>query len=49
MLYWSLKVAVPQTRGGRVVERGGWVGGILDAVCVCVCLLLWPCLYFLCR
>ncbi len=29
-LYWLLKVAVPQIRGGRIVERGGWVGGILE-------------------
>lgn len=29
VLYWLLKVAVPQIRGGRIVERGGWVGGIL--------------------
>jgi len=29
VLYWLLKVAVPQMRGGRVVERG-WVGGILE-------------------
>jgi hypothetical protein len=28
VLYWLLKVAVPQIRGGRMVERGGWVGGI---------------------
>jgi hypothetical protein len=29
VLYWLLKVAVPQIRGVRMVERGGWVGGIL--------------------
>jgi len=29
VLYWLLKVAVPQIRGGRMVERGGVVGGIL--------------------
>ena len=29
MLYCVLKVAVPQMRGGRRVERGGWVGGIV--------------------
>lgn len=28
VLYWLLKVAVPQIRGGRMVERGGVVGGI---------------------
>ena len=27
-LYWLLKVAVPQIRGGRIVESGGWIGGI---------------------
>lgn len=31
VLYWLLKVAVPQIRGERVVERGGWVGGIFFA------------------
>ena len=29
VLYWLLKVAVPQIRGWRMVLRGGWVGGIL--------------------
>ena len=29
VLYCVLKVAVPQIRGGRMVERRGWVGGIL--------------------
>jgi hypothetical protein len=28
-LYWLLKVAVPQIKGGMTEERGGWVGGIL--------------------
>jgi hypothetical protein len=45
VLYWLLKVAVPQTRGGRVVERGGCVGGILGGVFafweLCVLLLCW--------
>lgn len=26
VLYWSLKVAVPQMRGGRTVESGGREG-----------------------
>ena len=29
-LYWLLKVAVPQIRGGRTVESGGCVLGILE-------------------
>lgn len=29
MLYCVLKVAVPQMSGGRRVERGGCVGGIV--------------------
>jgi len=32
VLYWELKVAVPQIRGGRRAERGGWVGGIFDSM-----------------
>ena len=32
LLYWLLKVAVPQIRGGRMVERGGWVCGILSSL-----------------
>ena len=30
VLYCELKVAVPNIRGGRTCERGGWVGGILE-------------------
>lgn len=33
-LYWLLKVALPRMRGGRIVERGGEVVGILrEVVC----------------
>lgn len=34
-LYRLLKVAVPQIRGGRMVERGGCVDGILGGVEFC--------------
>lgn len=33
VLYWLLKVAVPQIKGGRMVERGGWVCGISAYSC----------------
>jgi hypothetical protein len=32
VLYWVLKVAVPQIKGGMTVDRGGCVGGILGVV-----------------
>jgi hypothetical protein len=32
LLYWVLKVAVPQIIGGMTVDRGGCVGGILGVV-----------------
>jgi hypothetical protein len=28
VLYWVLKVAVPQIKGGRIVDKGGCVAGI---------------------
>lgn len=37
VLYWLLKVAVPQIRGGRMVERRGCVGGIFVFEMVMVC------------
>jgi hypothetical protein len=32
VLYWLLKVAVPQIKGGMTVDRGVCVGGILGFV-----------------
>jgi hypothetical protein len=32
VLYWALKVAVPQIRGGMTVDRGGCVGAIFGGV-----------------
>ena len=31
-----LNVAVPRMRGGRRVERGGWVGGMVGVRCWCM-------------
>jgi hypothetical protein len=32
VLYWVLKVAVPQIKGGMIVDKGGCVAGILGVV-----------------